>query len=94
MTPAHHAPGHDQVRRRDDLALLAQEPYGANHLDAEARALHQQVDALLRRFSGHDIAFCLQNRHNALAADQRSGYRMEIRLLSQSYQQGGYDALD
>ncbi|NJN31715.1 MAG: hypothetical protein HC824_15795 [Synechococcales cyanobacterium RM1_1_8] len=94
MTQAHYSPGPDQVRRGDELAQLAQEPYGTTHLEAEAAALQQQVDAFLQRFSNQDIAFCLQRSHNALAEEQRAGYRMEIRLLSRSYQQGGYDALD
>ena len=94
MTQMPHAPGHHRVHRQTEQAQLAQQPYGATHLEAEAAALQQQVDALLHRFSNHDIAFCLQRSHNALAEEQRAGYRMEIRLLSRSYQQGGYDALD
>ena len=93
MTPAHHAPGNREVRHRDERAHLAQQPYGAKPLEAETTELQQQVDALLQRFSNHDIARCLQRSHNALPDDQREGYRMEIRLLSSAYQQGGYDAL-
>lgn len=92
MTHAYHAPGNDDVRHWDERAHLAQQPYGADHLEAEAQLLQQQVNDLLQRFSGHDIAHCLQQSHNALPKDQREGYRMEIRLLSPAYQQGGYDA--
>jgi len=92
MTQAHHPPGNREVRRRDERAQLAQQPYGAKHLEAEAAELQQQVNELLQRFSNHDIALCLQRSHNALPEDQREGYRMEIRMLSLSYQQGGYDA--
>lgn len=94
MTQVHSASGNPEVRRWDERAQLAQQPYGAEHLEAEAQLLQQQVNALLNRFSNHDIAFCLQRSHNALPSDQREGYRMEIRLLSSSYQQGGYDAPD
>ena len=92
MTQAHHAPGSQDVRRRDERAHLVQQPYGAKHLEAEAQRLQQQVDELLQRFSNHDIALCLQRSHNALPEDQREGYRIEIRMLSPAYQQGGYDA--
>ena len=92
MTQAHHPPGSREVRRRDEVAPLAQQPYGAKHLEAEAQRLQQQVDTLLQRFSNHDIALCLQRSHNALPEDQREGYRMEVRMLSPAYQQGGYDA--
>lgn len=88
MTPAH-----PQIHRRHELALPAQQPNGAKHLEAVATELQRQVDALLQQFSNHEIALCLQRSHNALPDHQREGYRMEIRLLSLSYQQGGYDAL-
>jgi hypothetical protein len=96
MTQAHHAPGNREVRRRDEraqLAQLAQQPYGDPHLEGEAEQLQQQINDLLQRFRNHDIALCLQRSHNALPDNQRAGYRMEIRLLSPSYQQGGYDAM-
>ena len=92
MTQAHHAPGNREVRRRDERAQLAQQPYGPPALEGEAEALQQQITDLLQRFRNHDIALCLQRSHNALPEHQREGYRMEIRLLSPSYQQGGYDA--
>ena len=64
----------------------------AQTLEAQTVELQQQVDRLLEQFDSHQIARCLQRSHNALPDSQREGYRMEIRLLSLAYQQGGYDA--
>lgn len=62
-------------------------------LEGQDSDLQQQINRLLEQFDSHQIARCLQRSHNNLPDDQRQGYRMEIRLLSRAYQQGGYDAL-
>lgn len=58
---------------------------------AERLALCHQLAHLLRCFDGPAIAQELQRLHNAQPAEVRQGYRMEIRLLSRSYQLGAYD---
>jgi len=93
MTQFPYAPGSRDIRRCDEWAQQAQQPYAPTQLEAEAKLLQQQIDDLLQRFSNHDIALCLQRSHNALSAPEREGYRMEIRMLSPAYQRGGYDAV-
>jgi hypothetical protein len=53
--------------------------------------LKDQLQELLGRYDPLAVAQLLQAEFNALPSDARDGYRCEVRLLSPSYQTGGYD---
>lgn len=76
----------DGISRAAPISMLT-----SQRREAELTQLRKHISHLLSHFDGHDIALELQRLHNAQPEEHRDGYRMEIAMLSRSYQMGGYD---
>ncbi|NJR67460.1 MAG: hypothetical protein HC771_01450 [Synechococcales cyanobacterium CRU_2_2] len=92
MSPFPHGPGIADVRHLEER--LSNPPSPEQPLNPIQQAqLQGQINSLLEQFSIDEISLCLQRSYNHQPGWQRQGTEIQIRLLSESYQRGGYDDL-